>query len=202
MFTVRTAPKEKKKKKKKVFPVWKIYILLVSSVQRRSKICRRTESSFVTTSVDFKWFPFMLLFFIFPPLFPKPKPLTAAALLLLQCLLHFKHCRLHTARLQHCPAWRTCLKWSWCADRPLAQRHLEGGVAPRPHSKLPIAMEGFSPFIRTWSFHTVGLLGEHLEMGSTVCLGTWRPVVRRAPDVREEKIRPKKTSMFTFFLEH
>lgn len=58
----------KKNKKMKVFPVWKIYILLVSSVQRRSKICRRTESSFVTTSVDFKWFPFMLLFFISPPL--------------------------------------------------------------------------------------------------------------------------------------
>lgn len=190
MFTVRTAPKEKKKKM--FFPVWKIYILLVSSVQRRSKICRRTESSFVTTSVDFKWFPFMLLFFI-SPLFPKPKPLTATALLLLQCLLHFKHCRLHTARLQHCPAWRTCLKWGWCADRPLAQRHLEGEAAPRPQSpwKVLALLYGRG--------RSIGLLGEHLEMGSTVCLGTWRPVVRRAPDVREEKIPQKKTSMFTFF---
>lgn len=57
-------------------------------------------------------------FYPLPPhSFPKPKPLTAAAVLLLQCLLHFKHCRLHTAHLQRCPAWRTCLKSSWCADR-------------------------------------------------------------------------------------
>lgn len=105
------------------------------------------------------------IFLSSPPPFPKPEPLTAAALLLLQCLPHFKRCRLHTPRLQRCPAWRTCLKWSWCAGRPLAQRHLEGGAALRPHSELPIAMEGFSPIIRTWSFRTVGLPGGNLENG-------------------------------------
>lgn len=174
--------------------VWKIYFLPVSSVQRRSKICRKTESSFVATSVDFKWFPFMLLFFI-PPPFPKPEPLTAAALSLLQCLLHFKHCRLHTARLQHCPAWRTCLKWSWCADRPLAQRHLEGEAAPCPHSKLPIDVKGFS-LLYGHCRSTPSDFGE--ENRYRVRLDAWRPVVCWAPNGRRENTT-KKTSMFSLF---
>lgn len=52
--------------------MWKIYFLPVSLVQCRSKIRRRTESSFVATSLDFKWFPFMLLFFNPPPPFLSP----------------------------------------------------------------------------------------------------------------------------------
>lgn len=197
MFTVRTAPKEKKKKNEGFSGVKNIH----SARQFGSAPIQNMQKNWVIVRHHLRGLqmvPFHAFIFYFPPLFPKPKPLTAAALLLLQCLLHFKHCRLHTARLQHCPAWRTCLKWSWCADRPLAQRHLEGEAAPRPHSKLPIAMEGFSPFIRTWAFHTIGLLGEHLEMGSTVCLGTWSSFVE-LPMSERRKYDKKRHQCLLFF---
>lgn len=128
MFTVQTAQKEKKKG----FLVWKIYFLPVSSVQCCSKICRRTESSFVATAVDFKWFPFMLLFFISlpSPSLWQPRHYYCSSVCRTSNSAGFTRWVFNTVR-------HGGRVWSGAdALTGREQRHLEGEATSHPHSPL------------------------------------------------------------------